>query len=504
MKKILVRTAIVCLSTLTLASGCKKFLTQEVPGAYPEQDFYKTDTDVSQAVVGVYDMMQAHYNNNWASPYMIKTLLSDESNAAGNDAGDQPGYQTLDKFNHDATNDKVRDAWRMFYFTIYRANKVINKSDANTALRARLIAEAKAIRAYNYFELVSLWGNVPLVLDDVAPAQYTSTGRAAKADVYAQITKDLQDAIAVLPNKSAYATADRFRFSKGAAIALLGKSYLYQQKWAEAAAQFETVITSNQYSLEPSIGKAFSQAGEFGTESLFEVSYTNMRAYDWGNFPWGAAPESNIHIQLMGPRGDFYTKAPTDSLAAGWGFNLPKQKLWNAFIAAGDVVRRKQIVMSVGELQAAGGNWTNPTAYGYEGYFQRKYGSFTSQTGGPIGELNYGTNWRQIRYADVLLMAAEANYRAANEPKALIYLNQVRQRSSLPVISPTGAALFTALVTERQLELAFEGVRFTDLVRWGLAVQELGSLGFVANKHELLPIPDNDVKTGHLVQNPGY
>lgn len=492
------------MATVTLTSSCKKFLEQEVPGAYPEQDFYKTDADVQQATTGIYDMMQAHYNNNWASPYMVKMMLSDESNAGGNDAGDQPGYQTLDNYNFDATNDKVRDSWRLFYFSIYRANKVINRSEASNALRSRLIAEAKFLRAYNYFELVSLWGDVPLILDDVSPANYTSSARAKTDAVYAQIIKDLQDAIAVLPTRTGYATADRFRATKGAATALLGKVYLYQKKWTDAATQFETVITSNQYSLESSIGKAFSQAGEFGTESLFEISYTNMRAYDWGNFPWGGAPESNIHIQLMGPRGDFYTKAPSDSLIAGWGFNLPKQKLWNAFVAAGDVNRRKQCIMSVAELQTAGGNWSNPTAYDFEGYFQRKYGAFQSQTGTPIGELNYGTNWRLVRYADVLLMAAEANYRAGNEPKAQGYINQVRTRSSLPSITPTGTALFNAIVTERQLELAFEGVRFQDLVRWGLGVQELGSLGFTANKHELLPIPDNDIKTGNLKQNPGF
>jgi starch-binding outer membrane protein, SusD/RagB family len=504
MKRLLIKSSIICLSVLIVASGCKKFLNQEVPGAFPEQDFYKTDKDVTQAVTAAYDMMQAHYNSNWASIYMIKMLLSDESNAGGSDAGDQPGYQTIDKYNFDATNDKIRDAWRMLYFTIYRANKVINRSDAGTDLRKRLIAEAKFIRAYNYFELVSLWGDVPLVLDDIPPANYTSTGRKPKAAVYAQIEKDLLEAIADLPLKSAYSASDKFRATKGAAQALLGKTYLYEQKWAESAAIFETVINSNQYGLAPSIGAAFSRNYEFGIESLFEVSYTSGRSYDWGNFPWGAAPESNIHIQLMGPRSDYYTKAPTDSLIGGWGFNLPKKKLWDAFIAAGDVNRRKATIMSQAELVAAGGNWTGPTAWGYEGYFQRRYGSFSTQTGGPIGELNYGTNWRQIRYADVLLMAAEANYRANNEAKARTYINMVRQRSGLPDVTATGTALFDALVKERQLELAFEGFRYTDLVRWGLAVQELGASGFVAGKHEVLPIPDYDVKTANLPQNHGY
>ena len=506
MKNLFIKAAAVCLSVVLLNTGCKKFLDQEVPGAYAEEDFYKTDQDITQAVTAVYDMMQAHYNNNWGSLYMIKMLLSDESNAGGSDAGDQPGYQTLDNFTFDATNDKVRDAWRMCYFTIYRANKVINRSEATNTLRKRLIAEAKFLRAYNYFELVSLWGDVPLVLNDIAPAAYTSTGRKPKADVYTQIEKDLNEAITDLPLKSAYTGADRFRVTKGAAQALLGKALLYQGKYPEAATQFENVITSSQYGLAPSVGAAFSRNFEFGTESVFEISYTNARSYDWGNFPWGGAPESNIHIQLMGPRGDYYTKAPSDSLIAGWGFNLPKQKLYNAYIAAGDVTRRQQTIMSATELIANGGNWSNPTAYDYEGFFQRKYGAFASQTGGPISELNYGTNWRHIRYSDVLLMAAEAYNKSAtpNDSKARQYLNLVRQRAGLVDINTSGGALFTDIVKERQLELAFEGVRFTDLVRWGMAATELAPLGYQQAKHSLLPIPDFDVRTANLPQNPGY
>ena len=502
MKSFIIKTSILCLVTLVMATGCKKFLEQEVPGAFPEQDFYKTDQDASQAVIGIYDMMQAHYNSNWASIYMIKTLLSDESNAGGNDAGDQPGYQTLDNYNFDSENDKVRDAWRMTYFTIYRANKVINRTEQSNDLRKRLVAEAKVLRAYNYLELVSLWGDVPLVTDDIAPASYTSTGRKPKSDVYDQIEKDLTEAIPVLPLKSQI--SEKFRVTKGTAQALLGKAYLYQGLWNLAATEFQNVINSNQYSLAGSIGATFSRNHEFGQESIFEIAYTNMRAYDWGNFPWDYQPESNIHIQLMGPRGDFYTKAPSDSLIAGWGFILPKQKLWDAYITAGDEVRRKQTIMSDDELIAAGGNWTNPTAYDFEGFFQRKYGSFQSQTGAPIGELNYGTNWRHIRYADVLLMAAEAYHKDGNDGVARGYLNEVRRRSGLSDLNLAGPALFNAIVIERQLELAFEGFRFQDLVRWNMAVQELGPLGFKPNKHELLPIPIYDIRTGGLLQNQGY
>jgi len=505
MKKNLIKSTIVCFAALAMTTGCKKFLDQEVPGAFAEEDFYKTDADVTQAVTGVYDMMQAHYNTNWGSLYMVKTMLSDESNAGGNDRGDQPGYQSLDDYTFDATNDKIKESWRMCYFTIYRANKVVNRALPETQLRKRLIAEAKFLRAYNYFELVTLWGDVPLVLNDIPPSQYTSTGRRPKAEVWAQIQKDLTEAIPDLPLKSTYSGSDRFRVSKGSAQALLGKALLFQQKYAEAATQFETVITSGQYSLAPSVGAAFSRQYEFGQESLFEISYTSTNNYDWGNFPWDARPESNIHIQLMGPRGDFYTMAPGDSLVAGWGFNLPKQKMWDAFIAAGDVTRRKQSIMSQAELITAGGNWTNSSAYDYEGFFQRKYGSYgTTQSGGPVGELNYGTNWRQIRYADVLLMAAEAYNKSSNDGKARGYLNEVRTRAGLADVLSSGTTLFDAIVRERQLELAFEGFRYQDLVRWGLASTELSALGYQANKHNVLPIPDFDVRTANLAQNPNY
>lgn len=492
---------------LILAAGCSKFLEQPVNGILAEDEFYKTDNDAMQATTAVYDMMQTDYNTVWGSLYMVKLMLSDESNAGGSGPGDQPGYQDLDLYRHDSQNDKVYWSWRMCYYTIYRANKVIAKVTPDNDLRKRLIAEAKALRAYNYLDLVSLWGDVPMVLGDIAPADYTKTPRVPKAEIYAQIVKDLQEAIPLLPVKSGYTAGDRFRASKGMAQATLGKAYLYQGKWSDAVTQFELVINSHEYDLESSVAKVFAKGGEFGVESIFEISYDSGQSYDWGNFPWDKRPESNIHIQLMGPRADYYTKAPGDSLLAGWGFNCPKKKLYDVYDNANDVSRRRATVMSEEELKAAGGNWTAPTAYEYEGYFQRKYGSFSTQTnssGSSIGELNYGTNWRLIRYADVLLMAAEAQYRAGAEGPSRTYLNQVRNRSGLGTIQPAGTALFNAIVTERQMELAFEGFRFIDLVRWGLAEQELGALGFKKDKNELLPVPDQDVKTAGLPQNKGY
>lgn len=510
MNRSIIRYMFAGIAAAALTAGCSKsFLDQEIPGGLAESDFYKTDGDATMATTAVYDMLQAHYNWGWSSILLVKTFPSDECNAGGSSSGDQPAYQNLDDFTFDAQNEGVLGAWRMCYYSIYRANKVINLVAPENALRKRLIAESKALRAYNYLELVSLWGDAPMVLKDIQMTEYTKTPRVPKATVYAQIVKDLQEAIPDLPLKSEYTTADRFRVSKGTAQSLLGKAFLYQQKWNEAAEQFNAVINSGQYNLEPDFARVFSRAGEFGQESILEVQFTDKVGYDWGNFPWanGRTVESNIHIQLMGPRGDFYKKATADSLLAGWGFTLPKAKLYQAFVAAGDTKRRMSTVMSEAELKAGGGNWTASNAWDYEGYFQRKYGAFTGQStseNGAVAELNYGTNWRLIRYADVLLMAAEAWYRSGNAGKALTELNKVRARVSLPVITATGNELFEAIVKERQLELAFEGARFVDLVRWGRAVQELGPLGFTANKHELLPIPGDDVKIAGITQNSGY
>jgi hypothetical protein len=510
MKTFIIKTAILGVATLFLASGCKKFLDQEVPGRLDEKEFYKTDADANLAVIGTYDIMQSdYYKGGWNSMLMLKIMPSDESNAGGANGGDQPGYQELDKYSATSQNDKVSIVWQKLYIAIYRANKIINKVTPETDLRKRVIAEAKFLRAYNYFDLVSMWGDVPLVTDEIDPNSYSSVGRTAKAQVYARIETDLKEAIAVLPLKSAYPKADRFRASKGAAQALLGKVYLYQKKWPEAAEQFELVINSGEYQLAESVGDAFSRAGEFGKESLFEISYTSTAAYDYGNFPWGETPESNIHVQLWGPRSDAgYKKATADSLVGGWGMNLAKRKLYDAYVNAGDVVRRKQIIMSREELIAGGGEFPATGVYDFDGCFQRKYGSYISQsasTPNAVIEVNYGTNWRFIRYADVVLMAAEANFRANAEPKGLGYLNLLRsKRNMTQLVGLGGDALFKAIVLERQLELAFEGFRWLDLVRWDLAQQELGPLGFQKGKHELLPIPYNDVITAHLAQNPGY
>ena len=488
-------------------TSCKKDFLETVPyGKLSVDNFYKTDADAQNAIVAAYDILQWVNARDWSSVWLAKTLPSDETTAGGSSAGDQPNLVELDRLNYSAGNPVIKDVYTGQYFGIYRCNMVINKVEPTNDFRKKIIAEAKTLRAYYYSELVMMFGKVPLTLTELTPSEY-SQPRAEVAAIYAQIEKDLQEAIPVLPLRSQYATADQFRVSKGTAQALLGKVFLYEKKWKESSDAFEAVIASNEYELVKPVDSLFRKSQEFNKESLFEVSYTGVKGYDWGTFGWGGNRnmENNITWQLCGPRGDYF-KPGTSGMVGGWGFVYPTKAMFDAF-EPGDR-RRHATVWSIADLRAYGGDWTgdqvNPP-FDFVGYFRVKYGTFSAETNGPVGELNYGTNLRIIRYADVKLMASEAYYRQSLESKALKELNDVRERADRPDVAASGPALFDAIVKERQVELAMEGVRFFDLVRWGLASQVLGSK-FVVGKHELFPIPLDEMTNNKAIteNNPGY
>ncbi len=495
---------VVVVISLAMSSCGKDFLEIQPVGKIPVDQFYKTDADAFKGLIAAYDILQWTNARDWQSVYLAKTFPSDESTAGGSSSGDQPPLQELDKYTYGSGNSVIKGAYEGNYYGIYRCNLVITKVDPINDYRKKIIAEAKCLRAYYYSELVMMFGKVPLIVTELATPSDYKQPQAEVTAIYAQIEKDLTEAIAVLPLKSAYSADDKFRVSKGTAQALLGKALLYEKKWKESSDAFEAVIGSDEYQLSGDFSTLFRSNQEFGDESIFEVAYVNTKGYDWGTFGWGGNRnmENNITWQLCGPRGDYFV-AGNSGMVGGWGFNYPTQTVYDAFEA--NDARRAATVWSVSDLQALGGNWTGTDAYGFNGYFRVKYGTFTSETGSPVGELNYGTNLRLIRYADVLLMASEAYYRQTLEDKSRTELNKVRQRAGLGDVTASGTALFDAIVKERQTELAFEGVRFFDLVRWGLAPQVLGSLGFVTGKHELFPIPLDEVTNNNLiVQNPGY
>jgi len=511
MKNIKFKKWALYLALVFVFTACSKdFLDVEPVGKLSEGDFYQTDEDASQALVATYDILQMDMPwGSWASSLLVKTLPSDESTAGGASEADQAQYQRLDKFSYSSGNDGIKNVFIENYFGVYRANKVINKVSPDNAIRKQYIAEAKVLRAYFYFELVRMYGGVPLRLEEPAPSEYPQA-RATAAEIYTQIIKDLNEALPDLKHKSELTGSDAFRVSIETAYAMLGRAYLYQKDWTNAASNFDKLIQEegSEVALDPDFHHLFTADGEFGKESLLEASFTSDEHYNWGTFPWGRTNESNIHVQLTGPRSDYFN-AGTTGMIGGWGFNYPTKTLYDAYTAE-DTVRKAATTISLADLQAKGGAWNDGgnTVWGFEGYFRVKYGTLEAETttqDGSTAELNYGTNWRLLRYADILLMAAEAYHMDGNDTKALTELNKVRARAGVSASTATGTALMTAIKHEREVELAFEGVRFFDLVRWGDAPTVLGPLGFVQGKNELFPIPLDEMNSNPLsVQNPGY
>jgi starch-binding outer membrane protein, SusD/RagB family len=506
-----IKTKYILLALLLFASifnACDDYLEMETEGKISQEEFYQDDNSVKSSTLAAYDVLQALYAEDWHSLWFVKTLLSDEINCGGGNSSDQPDYQALSSLSHTPTNGVLNPVYKWLYSGIYNCNIVLDNVPNETDAQKTARAEAKCLRAYYYFELVTLFGNVPLVttvLEDGANPDFS-----APATIWTQIETDLTEAIPDLPRKGALTGVNAFRVSQGTALALLGKSLLFQEKYADAAAKLQTVIDSADYSLAGDFSQVLKIPTEFGSESLFEIEYITTEGHTWGNgtFPWGNGrkQENNIHWQLCGPRGDGYFEAGNSGLVNGWGFGYPREEMYEAFTDAGDLVRRSSSIMSEDELIALGGDYRldGELPYDCDGYVRLKYGTWADETNTATqAELNYGTNVRIIRYADVLLMAAEAYVGAGtNLGLAREYLDEVRDRVDLAPYS--GSDLLEGIKSERQRELMFEGHRFVDLVRWGDASTALAYKGYEA-KHALLPIPADELAvTGKTQPNPGW
>ena len=378
------------------------------------------------------------------------------------------------------------------YEGINRANYMVENSDKMDFPRKNeLYGEVHFLRAFFYFELTKIFGDVPLFTTSRLTAGDSATlSRSPQSEVYALIEADLQAAISALPLEK----STNGRATSLTAHALLGKVYLYQDKFDEAASILEPLI--GLYSLPADPQSTFLKGGENGPEAVYEIQHTKESTFwDWGN----VAPitEGNfgvIHHGIRGYSGPLYT--------SGWSFNVPTQDLVDAY-AAGD--KRKDVAVLDIEAWATSTGAKYATGYEHTGYFNNKYIPRAGENNG--NNPNFETNFRAIRYADVLLMAAEANNRASspNVSKAQNYLNQVRARAygnSSNASSSTGTTLTQEIWDERRLELAGEGSRFFDLVRTGQAASVIS--GFVAGKHELFPIPQTEIDVSNLTQNPGY
>ena len=496
---------------IIFSSACTEdWLELEPIGQKLESNYYQTEEEIHSGLIAAYSMLQPKYYSGWSSYYFLANFPSDDAAVVGGGPGDRPEYHEIANFNTVPTNPAILQLWRRNYFGIYRANLVLeNANPEKSENLSKYVAEAKFLRAYFYFELIRFFGDVPLITSGLSSDQYNLAKEPAE-DVFAQVIKDLTEAVPDLPSKSTLSGNDVYRATKGAANALLGKAYLYmaspyyQQEYdfeksaseyyTLAAGRFENVINSMEYELESNYDEIWQLSHEHGIESVFEIEYANIdRGGDWGN---GRVNGGNIDVQMSGPRG-----ISTDTLLAGWGFDMVTQDLISAYNAEGDSARKYGTAYGEAFLTDIGAeDWEKNE--GYTGWFSKKRATWAHLTSDVDPQWNYETNERIIRYADVLLMCAEAYLQSgAGDPLPLV--NDVRERASL---DPLSSVSMNDIKKERRLELAMEGHRFFDLVRWGDAASELGERGFEQNKHEVFPIPQAEIdnSNGKLKQNENY
>lgn len=490
MKKLYIKISMIIISLTAFASCSDDFVNVDSNDINSE-DYFNSEEDYQNALIGAYDLLQATYIN-----VMLGEIASDNTLAGGESATDVIGIQEIDDMIHTPVNSNLRDLWGWMYGGINRTNFILEfQNKADFSGKEQVIAQARFLRAYYYFELVKWFGDVPLAVDkQILFGEESSYIRSPASEVYAQIELDLMYAADKLP----LVQTETGRVTKGAAQALLGKAYLYQEKFSEAAQALETVIQSGTYSLVTDYNTIFEAEGENSTESVFEVQYTDLEGAGFGCLQ---CSEGNVAVGFSGVRN---YEGP--DFTSGFSFNVPVQEAYEAFDT--DDPRRDIAILNIDAWATATGA-TFGTGFEHTGYFNRKYIP-RIRSSNALADLNLTNpnNYRSIRYADVLLMAAEAfNRGGIDEAKARGYLNDVRRRGfddDLHDVTASGASLTNAIYLERRLELIGEGHRFFDLVRTGKAAQEIN--GFQAGKHELFPIPAIEIQLAGNVwaQNPGY
>jgi hypothetical protein len=436
-------------------------------------------------VNGAYAALQS--GGVFGNSYVFGDVASD--NTVPPASGSVTDQDEFDRFYIRTTNPFISGRWNDSYTAIARFNTILDKIGGVTmdeTLKNRYIAEAKFLRALVYFNLVRTFGDVPLIVKSISnPDEGYEYGRAPKADVYAQIEKDLTEAESVLP--VSYATTDIGRATRGAAKALLGKVYLTENKYAPAATKLKEVIDLGVYDILPNYADVFRVSNKNNKESVFDVQYKSGGAGEGNAWPNSFAPENSGNAVIA---------------FGGGGNNQPTADLVNAY-EAGD--KRKDISLAT--------SYTNANGQTIPYNFVKKY------VDTPVANGDNGNNIPVIRYADVLLMYAESlnevGYQAAGD--ALTNLNRIRTRAGLTGKTaaniPTQQAFRLAIEQERRVEFAFEGHRWYDLVRTGRAITVLNSkkdqirlVNTLTENNLVDPIPQNqiDINKAKISQNPGY
>lgn len=470
--------------------ACKKsFLDVPVQASAPSQTFWVTAADAAAGVNSTYANLHSWTNLSFA-PMAVESLGSDDAEK-GSDPSDATFMNAFNDYTASSPDGQILDFWSGQFQTINLANQVLDNIpniNMDASLKNRYLAEMKFIRAYEYFRLVRAFGDVPLRLKvPKDPTTEYNIPRSPKAQVYAAIETDLNEAATVLPNS--YGSLDVGRATKGAALALHAKVAMYQQKWADVL-NYTNQVMALGYSLFPNYEAQFRVANENNSESVFEIQCKLI--------PGNSAASNSQYSVFQGIRG---------VREGGWGFNVPTASLAAAF-ETGDP-RRDATIIFRGETTPDGD--LVPTTVPNAMYNQKSYVPYRYYVDG----FNSGAdqNFRAIRFADVLLMNAEAANEQGLTTQALASLERVRARargSNLTILPPVTTtdktALRNAIWRERRVELAMENDRYFDVIRQGRGTEVFGPLGWKAGKNEVWPIPRSeiDLSNGILTQNPGY
>jgi hypothetical protein len=510
--------ALICAAQLL--NSCKKDLDVNFQSRITTSNYYKTPADALGGLISIYDRF-GFQDGGLYDKVAIMDVASDDQLAGGGNSTDINALQVVSNYTLSSTTGPQTYLWNKGYAGIYRANILLAKIDGipmDATVKSRYIAEAKALRALFYFDLVRFFKNIPLITAEVEVASMYDVVQVPPAEIYAFIEKDLTEAIPGLPN-IVPKDKEGGRLTKGAAQALLGKVYLWEKKYQHAADQFAIVNgpvpgqanPTYGYKLLTSFADLWKVSNKFNTESVLEIVHTGASNGGWSN---AGATEGNLLNIITGPRG-YSPNAGAPDYYSGYSFLVFTKAFYDfihfdprnqATVGNLDSLEKSYAIGNFDGNGPASAGAKRPgytPGYNNTGYFLGKFLARVSNktTVGTNYDLNFSQDIYEIRLADTYLLEAEAlmnaNAGVGVGSRAYQLFNAVRARVGLNPVEVTQENI----EKERRLELAGEGHRWLDLVRWGKAAAVLGFKGFVAGKHEVFPIPQAELNNTKIEQN---
>ncbi len=513
-------SGIIAAGFLLGATSCSSKLDIPQHSVVSIDDFYSNDTEAEEAVVAAYEQFKSVAMGGGFSYQCVQFLtnaLGDDYWMGGGSRADGVFYM-LSEFTFGTEYALIKSVYQSLYTLIYRCNLVIERVNGDSTVMKRAVAEAKALRAWANFQLVTLWGPAPLV-DHVLGADEYLQPKSESTDVlWAAIEKDLGEAI------SSGALTDQtgtYRLTKAFAQAMLGKAQLWQKKYADAAKSFGDIVNSNKFTLRADLSVVGTIDEDVSADDIFCMRGINDAANSNTN--------STYRGIWTGIRGENYKPNATF-----WGYpfgflGYPTKSLYDAFVAIegedgyrlGSAIRSDAYMKATYGLAPAEGK----VIYDCEGFYDVRY----------IGRINNGGFYRYplpahiMRYNEVLCFAAEAYFMNNDKDNAAKCINLLRSRAQAPAVD-AGSLTLETIKNESRVELCFEGIRYQNLLRWGDASDALGhrgefhpemdangvvtykdynnpgTVGWKANKHELLPFPADEMSVNPNMKenNPGW